>query len=174
MFCSNCGNQLVEGAAFCGQCGTKVAVQAAPQQPAYEAPQQPAYEAPQQPAYEAPQQPAYEAPQQTTYTVPQPSYQQPVQAAPVQQRTNADLNSMATNTMVFGIVGLATGVMAGVPGIILSNIAKNKAREFEACTGSLYGKAKVGSILARVGLPVSIVLTGVYALCFFIGLFSGL
>lgn len=172
MFCQNCGNQLAEGAAFCGQCGTKVAVQAAPQQPAYEAPQS----AP-QPAYEAPQstpQPAYEAPQQPAYTAPQPSYQQPVQAAPVQKQTNADLDSMATNTMIFGIIGLATGVMAGVPGIILSIIAKNKAGEFEACAGSLYGKAKVGSILSRVGLPVSIALTAFYTLCFMIGFFSAL
>lgn len=152
MFCQNCGNQLAEGAAFCGQCGTKVAVQAAPQP----APQ---------PAYETPQstpQPAYEAPQQ------------PVQAAPVQKQTNADLDSMATNTMIFGIIGLATGVMAGVPGIILSIIAKNKAGEFEACAGSLYGKAKVGSILSRVGLPVSIALTAFYTLCFMIGFFSAL
>lgn len=144
MFCSNCGNQIPEGSAFCGNCGTKVEAQAAPQ---------PAYEAVQQPAYEAVQQPAYAVPQQ------------PVQVAPV-NNTNAndpELNSLATNTMIFGIIGLALSEL-GIPGIILSNIAMNKAAEFESKAGKLFGKALVGRRLAKPGKIVGIIMTIFWAI----------
>lgn len=166
MFCSNCGTQIPEGSLFCGNCGAKIEAPAAPQpapQPAYEAPQQPAYEAVQQPAYQAVQQPVYVAPQQS------------VQVAPVVNNANdPELNSLATNTMVFGILGAALGLCIGVPGIIFSVLTKNKVNEFVGRAGSLYGKAKVGSILAKVGLPVSIACTAIYTICFFAGLLSGM
>lgn len=149
MFCQNCGNQLPEGAAFCGSCGAKAEVQTVPQQPAYEAPQQPAYEAPQQPAY----------------TAPQPTYQQPVQAAPAQNANSPALDSLATSTMIFGILGLALSEL-GIPGIIFSAIGKNKASEYISRAGSLSGKAKVGSILAKIGLPLGIVMTVVWFIYF--------
>ena len=158
MFCPNCGNQIPEGSAFCGNCGTKVEAPAAPQ-PA----PQPAYEAPQQPAYQAVQEPVYVAPQQS------------VQVAPVVNNANdPELNSLATNTMVFGILGAALGLCIGVPGIIFSVLTKKKVNEFVGRAGSLYGKAKVGSILAKVGLPVSIACTAIYTICFFAGLLSGM
>ena len=47
MFCPKCGNQVPDGRAFCGQCGTPVAQQA-PQQP------QPSYQPPYQPASQQP------------------------------------------------------------------------------------------------------------------------
>lgn len=153
MFCSNCGNQIPEDSLFCGNCGTKVEAPAAPQ-PAYKAPQQPAYQAVQEPVYVAPQ-PAYQAVQQPAYAVPQ----QPVQVAPVVNNANdPELNSLATNTMIFGIIGLALSEL-GVPGIILSSIAMNKAAEFESKAGSLYGKAKVGRRLAKPGKIVGIIMT---------------
>lgn len=174
MFCPNCGNKIGEGALFCSSCGNKVEAQPAPQQPAYEAVQEPVYVAPVQPA----PQPAYEAVQQPA---PQPAYQavqQPVYVAPqqpVQPAVNdAELNSMATNTMIFGILGAALGLCVGVPGIIFSCLTKKKVEEFQARAGSVYGKAKVGSILAKVGLPVSIVCTAIYTISFFVGLISGL
>ena len=53
-FCSNCGQQLPEGANACPNCGTFVNPQAAPQQPVQQTPQQPV----QQPQYQqVPQQP---------------------------------------------------------------------------------------------------------------------
>lgn len=152
MFCPNCGNKIGEGALFCASCGTKVEAPAAPVQPAYEAVQQPAYEAVQQPAYEAVQQPAYQIPQQ------------PVQVAPVVNNANdPELNSLATNTMIFGIIGLALSEL-GIPGIILSSIAMNKAAEFESKAGSLYGKAKVGRRLAKPGKIVGIIMTIFWAI----------
>lgn len=49
MFCSKCGNQVSDGAAFCPACGNPVASQ--PQQPQYQAqPQQPQYQAQPKPA----------------------------------------------------------------------------------------------------------------------------
>lgn len=47
MFCTNCGNQLIDGARFCIRCGTAIPT-AAPQQPQ---PQQPQYQY-QQPQYQ--------------------------------------------------------------------------------------------------------------------------
>lgn len=142
MFCKNCGNQLPDNALFCGSCGTKVEAPAAPQQPAYEAPQQPAYVVPQP----APQQPAYVAPQ----------------AAP--QAHDPYKDELAGSVLSKGIAGLALAPVFGVPGIIVSAGAKRKAREYESRYGELSGKAKVGSILSKVGLPVSIGMTVMYFL----------
>ena len=155
MFCQNCGNQLTEGAAFCGQCGAKVAEPAAPQQPTYEAPQS----AP-QPAYEAPQ-PAYSAPQ-TSYTVPQPA---PV-VAPARPQEDPELNELANSTMIMGIIGLALSEL-GLPGLIVSNIAMKKAAEFESKAGGLFGKAKVGRRLAKPGKIVGLIMTIFWAVYIF-------
>ncbi len=57
MFCPNCGNQLPDGSAFCGNCGAPVDPRSNPQQP-----QGNPYQAPQQP-----QENPYQAPQQTPY-----------------------------------------------------------------------------------------------------------
>ena len=85
MFCSKCGNQVADGAAFCSKCGSPIAApqQAAPQQaaPQQAAPQQaaPQQAAPQQaaPQQAAPQQvaPQQAAPQQAA-PQGQPMYQQ--------------------------------------------------------------------------------------------------
>lgn len=135
MFCRNCGSQLVDGAAFCGNCGAKVEVQAAPQQPVYEAPQEPVYVAPQV---------------------------APVMASERPQE-DPELNSLATNTLVMGIVGLALSEL-GLPGLIVSNIGLNKADEFERKAGKLFGKAKVGRNLAKPGKIVGIVMTIFWAI----------
>ena len=52
MFCANCGNELPEGARFCGDCGVKIE----PVQPAYAASAEPA------PVRPAPPPPAQAAP----------------------------------------------------------------------------------------------------------------
>lgn len=69
MFCSKCGAQLVDGAAFCGACG---APQEAPVQPA--APEEPVYQAPAQPVYEAPAQEPYQQPAYTAAPVGEPHH----------------------------------------------------------------------------------------------------
>lgn len=76
MFCTKCGQQIVDGSAFCPLCG---APQAAPApQPAYQQPVQPQY---QQPQYQQPVQTVYQQPVQPQYQQPvQPPYQQPIYA----------------------------------------------------------------------------------------------
>lgn len=149
MFCRNCGSQLPDNAAFCGNCGTKVeAVAAAPQQPAYEAVQQPA------PA----QQPVFVAPQQSAYAAPQ----QPVQAPP-KPAVDPYLDDLAGSVLARGITGLILAFV-GIPGIIVSAKAKNLAAEYERKAGQLSGRAKVGSILAKVGFPVGWGMTAFYVL----------
>lgn len=60
-FCHNCGNELPEGAAFCGVCGAPVS--AAPQAPVVEAPTAPVFDEPAAPVYETPvQEPVAPAP----------------------------------------------------------------------------------------------------------------
>lgn len=141
MFCKNCGNQLPEGAAFCATCGTKVEVQAAPQQPAYAVPQQPV---------------------------------QPVPVvAPSRPQEDPQLNDLAKNTLIMGIIGLALSEL-GLPGLIISNIALNKAAEFEHRAGSLFGKAKVGRNLAKPGKIVGIVMTIFWAVYFLILFIAGI
>ncbi len=73
MFCTNCGKEIIEGAAFCANCGTKIQL---PEKPAYEvAPHvaQPVAEVPEKPAYEVapvvPHDPVYEAPEKPAYEV---------------------------------------------------------------------------------------------------------
>ena len=87
MYCSKCGSNNADGAAFCSNCGAPLGQ---PQQ-ANEVPQQPAqdpnvqqnyYAQPEQPAYKQPEQPAYnQAPQ---YQQQAPQYQQ--QAPQYQQQ----------------------------------------------------------------------------------------
>jgi len=142
-FCNNCGSELKEGARFCEQCGTPV--QQAPQ-----APEQPAYTY-QEPVY---QQPAYTYQQQYTYQQPEV-----VTPAPAQ-------SGDAKGAMIMSIIGLALSEL-GIPGIILSAIAKGKVKKAEEA-GATGGMVKVGKILSKIGMIVSIVMTAFWTLYFFI------
>lgn len=146
MFCHNCGNALEDGAKFCPNCGTPVAV------PEVHTPEEPAAEkiaetVCEEPAVEAP---VYEAPAA-------PVYQAPV-AEPAVDPT---LNGMSKSILIFGIIGLAfsCSFYLSLLGIIFSAIGKGKVKAFLAAGGQLTGKAKVGNILAKVGLILGIVLT---------------
>lgn len=178
MICTKCGAEIPEGAKFCINCGTPAAETAPqPEQPVYEAPQQPAYEAPQQPVYAAaPQQPQYQqpqyAPQQPQYQQPQyqqPQYQQPTYYA--QPAPNPGVSGKPALT--FGILGIifACTFYFSFLGIIFSAIGLGKAKAFRAAAGQLYGPAKVGKILATIGLIVGIILT-VICLIVVIGLIA--
>ena len=60
--------------------------------------------------------------------------------------------------MVLGIVALALCEL-GIPGIILAAIAIHKAKQWAASYGNFTAMPRVGNILARVALPISIVMT---------------
>ncbi len=164
MICTKCGAEIPEGAKFCINCGNAaVAAEPAPQPepPVYEAPQQPAYEAPQQqPVYAAPQQPQYQQPQYQQPQYQQPQYQQPTYYA--QPAPNPGVSGKPALT--FGILGIifACTFYLSFLGIIFSAIGLGKAKAFRAAAGQLYGPAKVGKILATIGLIIAIIMTVIY------------
>ncbi len=74
MFCKKCGNEIIEGRAFCTNCGTPVAAEAPVQQAPAQQYAQPQYQ---------------QAPAQQ-YAQPQQNAQAPVQQAPVQAPVQQD------------------------------------------------------------------------------------
>lgn len=192
MFCKNCGNEIPEGAKFCVNCGTPVEVPSepapeAPSTPVYEEPAAPVIEKPAPvaeepaPTYEEPT-PVYEeptpvqaVPQQPVYQQPvyqqpapqQPTYQQPVYQQPVYQAAATVVSSVtSTNVLVWGILGLAfsCSFYLSLLGLIFSIVAKGKVTAYTTGGGQLTGKAKVGAILAKVGLILGIVFTALFFL----------
>ncbi len=161
MFCKNCGTQLPENAAFCANCGTAQETQ--PVAPVEEAPVAPA-----EAAVETPVAAAVETPVATAVETPvaaEPQYTQAptYQAAPVYNAAPAG-SVDAKNLMIKGILAIALCEF-GIPGIILGSMAKKLAAQFMAENGGqIFGKAKVGSILGRVGFGVGIAMTIFWAI----------
>lgn len=62
-----------------------------------------------------------------------------------------------SSVMVWGILGLAFSEL-GLLGLIFSIIGRKKAKTFLLENGQLFGQAKVGGILSKVGLIVSIIM----------------
>lgn len=125
--------------AFCNNCGTQVQ-DGAPFCPNCGAP------------ISAPAQP-----QPTPVT----SYQPVAAPAPAPATTQSGDNS--TQILIFGILALALAEF-GLPGLILGIIAKKKVAAYLASGHELTGKAKVGSILGKVGLILGIVMTVVWGI----------
>ena len=151
MFCSKCGTQVAEGTAFCANCGNSLKAEA----PVVETPVEvaaPVAEAPVEVAAPAVEAPTYQAP---TYQAP--TYQQTYEA-PVDDKS----------LMIKGIIALALAEI-GIPGIILGAMAKKQAAQFMAQhNGQIFGKAKIGSILGRIGFGFGIGFTIFWAIYFFI------
>lgn len=136
MFCNQCGGEVPAGVGFCPNCGAPV-----------EQPQQPQYQEPQY------QQPQYQQPD--PYQQPQPVYGQPV--APVGDPQEREL---AKSILVFGILAIAfaCSYYVGFMGIVFGAICSGKVKQYAAMY-PLTGKAKVGSILGKVGFILGIVFT---------------
>ena len=156
MFCSKCGTQVADGTAFCANCGNSLKAEA----PVVETPVEvaaPVAEAPVEVAAPAVEAPTYQA----------PTYQAPTYQAPAYQQTSeAPVDD--TSLMIKGIIALALAEI-GIPGIILGSMAKKQAAQFMAQhNGQIFGKAKIGSILGRIGFGFGIGFTIFWAIYFFI------
>ncbi len=69
------------------------------------------------------------------------------------------------NTLVFGILSLVFGFscVAAFVGIILGAIGRSKGSSYVRQGGTLTGASKVGYILCKAGLIVSIIMTVIFA-----------
>lgn len=91
---------------------------------------------------------------------PEAPAQQPIyNAAPV-----STIPYNTTPILVFGILALALAGGTGIVGIIFGILTKKKVNEYLGLGGQLTGKAKVGSILGKVGLILGIVMTVFWAI----------
>lgn len=104
--------------------------------------------------------------------VPVTTYQEPIAepvAEPIAEPVPAERPGL-----VWGILGLAFGCSFFISflGIIFSAIGKKKAKKYTEQGYVLAGKDKVGHILSKVGLPVSIVLTVFGAIYYAIMIFA--
>lgn len=186
-FCKNCGNELLDTAAFCPKCGTAVE-NAAPSQanPTPDATQTPNYQAPnyQAPNYQAPnyQTPNYNQQYQPGQSYGNQQYQNNNYYQPSQDVNNyaeepvADVPvGKSVKALVFGVLSLCFFYVP-ILGIIFANIARSTGAAILSMNprGAARGLAKAGRITGTVGLPLSIVYTviiGLYILLFmFIGL----
>ena len=101
----------------------------------------------------------YDPNQQYQYQDPNQQYQAaPQYQAPLYEKPALD----PTPFFIMAIIGLALSFNVSIAGIILSAIALSKAKAYFAQGGLNEGKAKVGKILATIGLWASIAGTVVW------------
>jgi hypothetical protein len=138
MFCSNCGANVPDTAAFCPQCGKSAASQSSPQT---------SEQAPGQIQTQAPP-PAATAPGAVVYAAPPPAQ---VYAAQPQTDSNALVSLILGVLSIFGL-----SILTGIPAIILGNIARKNIR---ASGGRLTGDglAVAGIIMGWVSVGFAVV-----------------
>lgn len=92
------------------------------------------------------------------------------------ENNNITNKDTSTKVLVFGTLGLAfaCSFYLSFLGIIFSAIGMSQANNFARANGAVFGKAKVGSILAKVGLPVGIVITVICTVSFIFGMLLAL
>ena len=171
--CKNCGAELPDGAKFCTKCGYAVI----PEEEILREPQEaqaaaddwnaqaaPAYNP--YPAAPQAQEPQYQQPQYQEPQYQQPQYygQQPYQetyssnygTAP--KAADAEKNNEGRTAMILAIIGAVLSEL-GIPGLILSAIAKGKVKAWEEKYGPTTGMAKAARIISTIGLVFSILMT---------------
>ena len=158
-YCSNCGAEITEGAAFCPNCGAGQVRPMNVQEQPVPTPE-PEVVVPAEPVY---QQPVY---QQPTYQ--QPAYQQPIYQPPV---LTGAAKILGIISMVCGLVSLVScyaGIAPAIAAIILSNLAHKKA------PGAYNKKADVGKTTGIIGIFVSaLCIVGYLIYCFVLGFSMG-
>lgn len=164
MFCKNCGADIPEGSAFCGNCGMKVEAQPAqPEQPVQ--PEQPAQ--PEQPQYTQPeanqqysgQQDTYQSyQQQAQYQQAQPQYAPPVyNAQPVQPEALPNPTLWIILNIIMIVLGCCctfSGI-AGIIGLVFAIQGSNAVKAGDFATAQ--SKLKTAKILFFVSLGLFVV-----------------
>jgi hypothetical protein len=135
MFCTNCGNKLLDGEIFCAECGMKVANDAVPQP--------------------APQPEVAVAPQPEVVVATQPDPQPNVQPAYMQQNVQpaynqAPIAKQSGGVSVLSIIGFSLSILA----LILSITCLS---EFNSYYGVSEGLVFFTAFLAEAALPLSVV-----------------
>ncbi len=86
-----------------------------------------------------------------------PVVSEPVYTAPVKARNTPEQESLCKSALVMSIVGAVLSE-TGIPGIIVSAIAKGKVKKAMK-SGAVGGKLKAARIVSNIGLALSIVMT---------------
>ena len=122
MFCTKCGNQVPDGAKFCGVCGNALA---SAQEPVITPPvEEPVFEAPvQEPVYEAPvQEPVYEAPVQ--------AYEPPAEEPAFALSTPATPKKKGKGKLVLGIIAAVLAVAVALAAFNWGSVSRFFIRSF--------------------------------------------
>ncbi|GEM_PF-2906218 len=91
---------------------------------------------------------------------------QPVYTEPVKVGNTPEQESLCKSALVLSIVGAALSEL-GLPGIIVSAIAKGKVKKATQA-GAVGGKLKAARIISNIGLALSIVMTIFWAIYIFL------
>ena len=151
MKCPKCGSEVPENIKFCPICGSPMPESAGSPEPAR---QETSW---QEPLYKDPA-PISEAP---SY---QDVYQMP---APAGSGSDPSEAGASKSILIMGIIGIALSTMpflVSIAGIIISAICRGKVKNYIARYGEVHGKAKVGAILSKIGLILSIIMTVCWAI----------
>ena len=100
-------------------------------------------------------------------------YQSQQPASYTDNAVSAAGDAEAKGLMITGIVAAALAG-TGIGGIIAGIIGINKSKAYVASFGPVSGKAKVGSILSKVGLWAGVGIAVYYIFCIIIGVAAGL
>ncbi|MBR5931133.1 MAG: zinc ribbon domain-containing protein [Lachnospiraceae bacterium] len=137
MFCTNCGNQVPDGAKFCTACGAPIG-QRAPQQPQQAA--APVYQqAPVRAAAPAPQQP------RQTYQAAPAAQAVPMYAA-AQQAKKLVTTKWPVSTGIMGILHMVFYLAAQIPMAVYY--------ASEGISGAMFSWTRIVYILLAIGVPV--------------------
>lgn len=153
MFCKFCGKQIPDGAAFCPECGKPANTSANSDANANA-------------NANANAGTNTNANYQSVQSAPNYNFQQ----GNVNANVNRERDSLAGSVLTFAILGLAfaSTFCLSFLGLIFSCISRSKINNYCLLFGNPHGKAKVGNILGKVGLILSIVLTAIFTLYLFI------
>ena len=91
---------------------------------------------------------------------------QPVYTEPVKVGNTPEQESLCKSALTLSIVGAALAEL-GLPGIIVSAIAKGKVKKATQ-GGAVGGKLKAARIISNIGLALSIVMTIFWAIYIFL------